>query len=290
MLNSLGEVQLKFSIKAIMSRISSIYKKTALTAMIGLGGSSGVYIWWWSNNQVSVEDRLIKIKNSFENYQPLESKAIGNGICARIKCMKPNKPNSFYHFTTKNKPYSWCFGDDGIYDLSQCENDHEKLIVLGLNEEAIKIRLKKNYYWNLYLFPQQGENYECFEGTWDGIFELLEQNEPEIFERIKSFQSDLKTKTFDEIESMSDLKFWQMKRASKMTKERFLEINKEDITLIDTRFLFYCYLDLNEYFAGNGYTVDCNGKIGCKEYIIKNMELTNVEKIKQIKLTVQPSN
>ena len=70
-----------------------------------------------------------------------------------------------------------------------------------------------------------------------------------------------------------------------MTTERFLEINPNDITLMDVRFLLYCW-GFKKYFDGKGYTMDKNGNIGCKEYLMNNLKLSDIDNLMVIRLNV----
>ena len=47
---------------------------------------------------------------------------------------------------------------------------------------------------------------------------------------------------------------------------------------------------VSKLFSGDGYTVDKDGNIGCKEYLIKNMTLKEIDKLKIIKLNVSLPN
>ena len=70
------------------------------------------------------------------------------------------------------------------------------------------------------------------------------------------------------------------------TKDRFLNICDDELTLSDCRFFLHCHVSLSDCFNGNGSTADQHGKRGCEEYLIKNMELNNVRDLRLIKLNV----
>eukprot|EP01084_Bolivina_argentea_P130872 231040_1 len=267
--------------------------KSIRTAVISTAvGIFGYVLYKTYMKHESKEEQLSKLQKLFETGEQMQSAKDAEGVCARIKCMKPNDSNSVYYFCGKHRPFSFVVGKQGIYKLNQCKSDYERLISLGLTQKWIKLQLKKGYSFELLLFPEAGVNYQCFEATWDGIFDLFKQSFPEIYERMKNFKNDLKTKSYDEIESLADFEFFDVEQAGfddprYMNKERFLSIKKEDISLVNVRLLLYCFVCLNKYFTGSGFTVDTHGNVGCKEYLVHNIKLISIVSLKRVKLRVE---
>ena len=163
---------------------------------------------------------------------------------------------------------------------------------LGFERNWIEIQLSKGYHFDLFLFPEQNEKHKAVQATWNGIFELLKTNDPEIYERVSRFGEELQTKSFDEIESKSDFCFLDVYEAGRkdprnLTKERFLNIDPKEMTLCDVRFFLYCYMGLSKYYAGDGYTKTKNGERGSKEYLMKNTKIKDIEHLKAVHLNVQ---
>ena len=88
--------------------------------------------------------RLLTAESSFQNNQPLKSADDIKGVYGRIKAMNPNDSNSFYTLCGAHKPYAFVVGNWGLYNLTQCKTDYDKLIVLGLEKEWIERKLKQN--------------------------------------------------------------------------------------------------------------------------------------------------
>ena len=126
---------------------------------------------------------------------------------------------------------------------------------------------------------------------WNGIFQALKQNEPQIYSKILPFKYKLQTIAYDEIESKSDFEFLSVEQrgitdSRYLSKQRFLNIDHENLNLINVRFFLYCFIGLSQLFDGNGYTKNSNGTIGCKEYLIPNLKLNEIDKLKVIQMNV----
>eukprot|EP01084_Bolivina_argentea_P216107 367133_1 len=264
--------------------------KIIIAATIGSCGFAGYYSY--NFGPLAQNNKLIKLQKLFENGNKMNSPEMAKGICGRVKCLMPNAPHwDNDTMSAPHQPFSWIIGCDGLYELSQCENDYDKLILLGHSKDWIKRRslnIDKDRYFNLYLFPQKSNKYNVIWANWDGIFQLLLTTSLPIYNRIKKFKEELKTLTFDEIEQKAGFIFHEIgyRDSRFMTKEKFLSMNEEDITIVDVRFFFYCYMCVSKYFKGDGYTVTKDGKIGCKEYWMENIKLSDIDKIKTVKLNV----
>ena len=203
--------------------------------------------------------------------------------------MKPGQLSTLSH---PINPFSWVFGSDGLYSLSQCTDHYQMCIRLGFDKDWIEMRLLNGSVFNLYLFPAFSEQYTAVCATWNGVFHLFETEEPEIYAKLESFRSELIHSSFEDIESKSDFEFLDVGRRGPsdnryLTKERFLSIKDEDLTLVDCRFFLYCYMGLSRFFDGDGYTVDKDGERGCKEYLIKNVRLDEIAGLRTVPLNVK---
>ena len=272
----------------------SSYK--TMTVAFGLFACAGYNVLQYYQQNKLIANRLNIIQKLFENGEPLESPDIAQGIVGRLKIMRPSDSNSFYTLSNKNKPFSFVVEGVGLYNLSQYKTDYDKVISLGHEKRYIANSLKKRYYFNLYLFPEKSNQYQCLVATWDNVFKLIFQTEPEIYKKIEKFKDDLENKTYDEIESESDFEFLRIyqlgiKDGRYMTKQRFLAKDEDEITISDVRFILYCWMGLNKLSSGDGYTTDKHGNKGCKEYLMNNMKLNDINQLKVVHLNVNcPSN
>lgn len=269
----------------------------AYVAITGLTGF-GAYSWKYpisASSDCAAESvqKIDKIRDAFLQSKPLESEEMCKNICGRIKCMRPvdDLSSTLSH---PIKPFSWVFGSDGLYSLSQCIDHYQMCMRLGFEKDWIERQLLRGNTFNLYLFPEFSEHYTAVCATWSGIFQLLEAEEPEIYAKIKLFRSELIHTSFEDIESKSDFEFLDVAHRGPgddryLTKERFLNINDEDLTLVDCRLFLYCYMGLRRFYDGDGYTVDKEGKRGCKEYLIKNMRLNEIAGLRTVPLNVKIS-
>eukprot|EP01083_Nonionella_stella_P028665 78945_1 len=284
-----------------MSRLSRFlfpnprYNQLFAGAYCSITGLAGYYVWNQRNQNIrnqTERNNLHKIHNAFINAQPLDSPTSASGICGRVKCMKPDQ---LTHLSGAHKPYSWITGSEGLYNISQCATDFDKLMLLGFEKDWIHLQLLNGNNFNLYLFPAHSKHYTAKWATWDGVFELLTHHEPQIYAKVIRFKQELQSVAFDEIESKSDFEFLDVEDRGPidpryLSKERFLAIKDEDLSLVDVRFFLYCYMGLSRYFDGDGYTVDKHGEIGCKEWLIKNMKLDEMENLKVIPLNITIPN
>eukprot|EP01084_Bolivina_argentea_P293660 505095_1 len=260
-------------------------------------GTAAYYLQRYVNNKKS-DEKLNKVQELFEKGQPLKSAETVKGIHGRIKFFIPkdtiDKNGKAHWMSQYHMPCSWVVGSCGLYELSQCKSDYDKLLKLGWTDSWIKQQLQKyqKCHFNLYLFPEKSSNYTVIWATWDGIFQFLKQNEYEIFKRTQKFKQILKQMTWDEIQQKGEFQFeeidnkWHLDPRF-MTKEKFLSIPQTKLTIVHVRLLFYCYMCLSRLFSGHGYTVDKNGKLGCKEYIIKNMRLEDIANLKMVELKIE---
>ena len=110
------------------------------------------------------------------------------------------------------------------------------------------------------------------------------------------FREELQTVPFDDIESKSDFQFLDVYERGPfeddryLTKDRFLNIKQDELTLVDVRFFLWCYMGLSSLFDGAGYTMDASGNRGCKEYLMKNMKVSDIDNLKVVKLNVNIPN
>ena len=272
---------------------SSKYNALLAGAYCSLTGIAGYYAYkghnYLSAEKSPTQQNLLKVQKAFIYGEALESADNALNICGRIKCMKVDQ---LTHLSGTHKPFSWVIGNCGLYQLSKCKSDYDKLLLLGAEKDWIELQLWNGNHFNLYLFPEISDNYTAKWATWQGVFELLKENESEIYKKILPFKEDLINTPFDDIEAKSSFEYLDVEELGPkdpryLTKDRFLNINDDELTLSDSRFLLYCYLGLSKYFDGNGYTKDEYGKKGCKEYLIKNMKLDDMENIKLIELDVK---
>ena len=277
----------------------SLFSKWMIRASIAATSAGGGYIVYNKYNPYQentlIHKRLLTAENAFRQKEAIQSADDIKEVYGRIKAMNPEDSNSFYTLCGAHKPYAFVVGNCGLYNLTQCKTDYDKLIVLGLEKEWIQRKLKQNLTFNLYLFPGKSEEYSVVDASWDGVFQLLSQTQPEIYRKIKKYQDDFKSKSFEEIESECNFKFLDVSQNGRkdpryMTKERFLEIPDENVSIVDARLLLYCFMNLAKCFSGTGYTVDENGNVGCKEYLITNMKLTDIDHLKCIELNVDIPN
>jgi len=262
-----------------------------LAAITGLAGY-GAYSWNTavagsaSNDSVSLN--IDKIRVAFESSTMLESEEMGQHICGRIKCMKPGESTTL---SNPIKPFSWVFGSDGLFALSQCSSHYQMCMRLGFERDWIELQLLKGRHFNLFLFPESSEHYTAVCATWNGVFRLLEAEEPEVYSKLKAFKEDLMSTSFEDIESKSDFEFIDVEERGMsddryLSKERFLQIDDEALTLVDCRFFLYCFVGLSRYYNGDGYTMEPDGKRGVKEYLIRNMKLDEMDGMKVVPLNV----
>eukprot|EP01084_Bolivina_argentea_P243955 408820_1 len=240
-------------------------------------------------------ERLKGVQYVFEKRKALSSVDIAKGVYGRISFFTKedtkDKNGNAYWLAPYAMPCAWIIESRGLYELSKCESDYDKLLKLGWSNEWIQQQLKKfkKCHFNLYLFLEKSSNYKVYWATWDGIFDFLRDNEYEIFTKIEQFKPDLKQITWDKIEKQSDFSFtdvdnkWQ-NDARFLTKEKFLSIAEKDLTIVQVRFFLYCYMCLSRLFYGDGYTRDKDGKIGCKEYIVRNLRLSDIPEMKIVEL------
>lgn len=219
----------------------------------------------------------------------MKSEEMGYNVCGRIKCMKPGELS---HLSNPMKPFSWVFASDGLFCLSQCTDHYQMCIRLGFERDWMEMQLLNGNVFSLYLFPESSKDYTAVCATWNGVFHLLESEEPEIYAKLEPFRSELIDCSFEDIESKSDFEFLDVEDRGPgddryLTKERFLSIADEDLTLVDCRFFLYCYVGLSKYYGGDGCTVDKDGKRGCKEYLIKNMKLDEIAGMKMVPLNIK---
>merc|ERR1712062_253242 len=115
---------------------------------------------------------------------------------------------------------------------------------------GIEQKLSQGRTFNFYLFPEHGDNFKATLATWDGVFELLTMDDPDMYERVKRFKNEMQNTPYDEIESCAGFDFFETSYTDQyMTRERFMKIDVDEIRLCDVRFLFYCYLNLSEHFV-----------------------------------------
>ena len=92
----------------------------------------------------------------------------------------------------------------------------------------VQMQLDQNRKFNLYLFPEKTDSYECVLATWDGIFDTLSKNDPEIYERLKKFKNDFMTKSFDEIESKSDFDWMKVENVG-ISHEKYMGLLPKNV-------------------------------------------------------------
>lgn len=238
-----------------------------------------------------VQQKLAVVESAFQRGIPLQSPKDADGLCGRVM-----------HIGTSGwpermagnlwKPYAFVMGGDGLYEISQCLSDYDKLIMLGFDEEWIKVKLQKEgTHFVLTIFPESSEKYAVRQATWDGVFELIEETQPDVFHKIKKYRQDIMNRSCAEIEAECEWDFLTVNENRRdprnLTAEKFLAMDPEDITIAHARFLLYSWA-LNRQFLGTGYTVDKNGTIGVKEYLMTNVYVTDVDNLKSVKLDVVP--
>eukprot|EP01083_Nonionella_stella_P235378 827722_1 len=135
------------------------YNPLLAGAYCSITGLAGYFAWNRHqnlSNQTTSQNTLSTIQKSFIHSQPLNSPSIAEGICARIKCMKPNELTKL---SGNHKPFSWVIGSCGIYNLSKYKTDYDKLMHLGFEKDWIELQLLNGNHFNLYLFPEKSKNY-----------------------------------------------------------------------------------------------------------------------------------
>lgn len=258
----------------------------------------GAYKYYQYKENKSLELRLMKVQELFEQGKAMESAEIAKGICARVKPLYNSEMNmNEIWLSHPSNPCSWVIGNCGLYELSKCKTDFDKLIKLGWTEEWLIPHLESDTdtQYILFLFPEKSSNYQVIWATWDGLLQFLRDTDYSIFARVSKFKQELKMRSFQEIQSRSKFKFEEVddKWTSDprfLSKDKFLQIADEELSIVDVRLFLYCYMCVSVLFTGDGYTVDKDGNVGCKEYLIKNMPLKDIDNLKSVQLNVQPPN
>ena len=242
--------------------------------------------------EVSIQSKLDIVEAAFQRGVPLRSQQDTEGLCGRVMRIGP----SGYPERMGGKmwkPYAFVMGGDGLYKISQCQSDYDKMLKLGFEAEWIKFKLQQDgTYFVLTIFPEFADNYQCRQATWDGVFGLIEETEPEVFERIKKYRHEIMNRSCAEIEAECDWDFLTVNQNNKdprhLTGDKFLAMDPKDITIVHARFLLYSWA-LNRQFDGGGYTMDKNGTVGVKEYLMTNVKMNDVDDMRIIKLDVVPT-
>eukprot|EP01084_Bolivina_argentea_P197553 338525_1 len=243
--------------------------------------------YYQKKNTDPIDKSLSLVANAFKNGKPLTGSPPIEFV-GRIQY----EPYNGY-LTKTVRPYAFVSGEDGIYEMSKEKTDNDKCLFVGMEINWMKSQCNKGRKFRLILFPKAINEHKAIWMTWDNTFNLLkEKYNNNIYPRIKPFMNDLKTKTFQEITRDADFNFAEVEEngisdPNYMTFEKFVNIPKQQVTLIDVRLFLFCWLHLNELFDGDGYTQDENGKRGCKEYLFPNIKLDDIPHLHIVPLNIQ---
>ena len=259
-----------------------------LAIAAGVGVLSIVFYKWYKAQEDSIdfEKELESIADTFKRKEPLKEKP-------KIEFIGRIQYEPFNGYLTKTvRSFAFVSAEDGIYDMSQKRNDTDKCLFVGFDTNWIRNQCNKNRKFRLLLFPKYADNYQAIWCKWDNIFDLFKRKYyDQIYIRIKPFINDLKTKSFAEITKDIDFKFSDVEEngpsdPNYMSFDKFTSMPINEVSLVDVRLFLYCWLHFNELFDGDGYTQDENGDKGCKEYIIPNIKLDDINNLHIIPLDV----
>lgn len=162
---------------------------------------------------------------------------------------------------------------------------YEMLIALGYLPDYLKNKVIEGTQFKLLVFRGNGQAQLA---TWDNTLQIVGQVYPELAADLKRHTTALKTTSFKTIEETLGYKLVEVEKIGKedprfMTFHRYLESKR---TLADMRAFLYFTVQLRELFSGDGYTYDCNGKRGIKEYIVINKKLKDLDNYLLIEVPV----
>lgn len=174
----------------------------------------------------------------------------------------------------------------GLDKLAGLEGE-DLLRAVGYPEETIRELVEKGTTFKLFTFEDNGQ---MIRADWDGLLAMLKRDyPPAVWQKVEAQLPRLKLMSFAEIEASTGANFKGLKALGK-TDPRYINADRlaqSDGSLWQVRAFLYNELNLNELFAGDGFTRLPDGTIGVAEYFDKKRSLVEYAGVELRNLTTE---
>lgn len=159
---------------------------------------------------------------------------------------------------------------------------------IGYPEDYIAALIAKGTMFRLVTIEDNGS---IIRADWDGVLTMLKRDYPEsVWRKVEANLPKLKAMSFAEIEAASGVKFSELRALGKenpyyMTGERLARTNG---SLAEVRAFLFNELNLNELFAGDGFTRLEDGSIGVAEFFDRRRPISEYNGVEQRELNMEP--
>mmetsp|Transcript_32776 Transcript_32776/g.92477 ORF Transcript_32776/g.92477 Transcript_32776/m.92477 type:complete len:605 (+) Transcript_32776:75-1889(+) len=195
------------------------------------------------------------------------------GICGRI--CHGNSPGDFETLIgpAPAPKLAFTIGSDGLKDLIG-KSSLEMLLSVGYTALYIYRSIVKDG-CSFVLAVMPADSGSAWPATWDGLFEAIRSEYPDVWPLVKAVQQDLQTSSFEELEQAYMQEGWPALRAIKkgthITLERLLEMNQVGtMRAYHVRAYLHENMHIRANFLGDGFTWRLNGERGPTEYLSRN--------------------
>ena len=162
----------------------------------------------------------------------------------------------------------------------------EILMRIGHGPDRVRERLAAEHVFKLAVFP----SHVVTLGTWDNMLDMVMVEYPRIAELVDAQREALKATPYAQIERMAVEPFYVSNRVGEasplyMTEKRLLQT---DGSLTAVRAFLYHIVHLYELYSGDGWTYDEEGNRGTKEFMVPNLQLSELGQYRLLDLKVVP--
>jgi len=228
-----------------------------------------------------------ELKSLFNSYKEghtskdeLKKYVDNNNLFGRI-IRKKHTEKDFEILSEPFKKLSFVMDGEGLCSLLG-KDGNQMLIHTGHEQDWINHQVKAGTTFKLALFSIGPD--KCFHVTWDNIIPLLKATYPELKELITSgmldkYIADCKTLQYAEINkqwkhNILEVYYKGIADERFVTIERFINIAAPSLS--DFRAFLFHEVGLSVLFNGNGYTMTEKGECGLREYITRNVRLSEL--------------
>jgi hypothetical protein len=204
-----------------------------------------------------------------------------SGLCGRILRGRPNQtPDEFETLTdTPQSRIVIMLTDSNGLSRFFGKTDYQKCVIVGHAPHHIETKVKAGYVYKLVVFPETS----ALVGTWESVFNLTTQVYPDIASSVHQHSGEIRKMAVSggiaPLQPFEKDAGYLFKDVDDPAHPKFMDIDRyrqSAQSLVELRALLYHTLHLRELFRGDGYTYDEHGRMGVKEYLMRNCPIATI--------------
>lgn len=206
-----------------------------------------------------------------------------SGVYGRIARIKPGQPLELCE--ELDRLLVLVMGPSGLAKLVG-KTGYEMLDSIGLTRAYIRRKLAEGYEFKLLVFARP---HEARVGTWDNVVYAAAELYPDVACTLIRALPQLKRTSFEKFEKQSGFVWEEVDKAGR-DDERFMTVDRlieSDGSPLAVRRFLYHVLRLSELYTGNGYTKTNDNQRGVQEYVIRTVDIEDLDDLEIVDLDVK---